>query len=513
MLKKDQVIDRYRVEDLLGSGGMATVYKVRHNQLNSLHALKLLFITSPEVRRRLIREGRVQASLRHPNIVAVTDVLEVEGVPALVMEYVDGPVMDEWLFANTPSFETALRLFRGIVLAIAHAHTLGVVHRDLKTANILLAKTNDGLLPRVMDFGLMKAVGEKSGRDATRGGMAMGTPNYMSPEQITDASTVDERTDIFALGCILYELFAGKHAFVGDSPWEIYSAVIAGKYIPIHEAVPGVPGNVRLAIESCLKHDRNERLQDCEALFDMLYERTTNTSTALIAEETIERAIRLQSIDGSIPRAPALGAPSSASLDSRFDSAERRFENATKFDHVDTEEPTLPPVETDRKPPPDPTTRRWPAAVGLAVLFVVGVLAGRTFFGGAPTAQPAPAPAPPPILEAPPFVAAAPSEFDPVGPFQEDPEPAKVSRKRIAPKSKPTMATVTVKGDAVEVWLKGGGTSEYPVVSSARVPAGTYQVYAVFEGSDALVAGWLEARAGRKIVLTCASSNFRCTHK
>ena len=517
MLKKGQVIDRYRVEDLLGSGGMATVYRVRHNQLNSLHALKMLFITSPEVRRRLIREGRVQASLRHPNIVAVTDVLEVEGVPALLMEYVDGPVMDEWLFANTPSFNTALRLFRGILLGVAHAHSHGVVHRDLKTANILLAKTNDGLFPRVMDFGLMKAVGEtKSGRDATRGGMAMGTPNYMSPEQITDASTVDERTDIFALGCILYELFAGKHAFVGDNPWEIYGSVIAGKYIPIEEVVPDVPDNVRQAIEGCLKTDRDERLKSCDELFDLLYERHA-AATASPGEATLELAFRLKSLDGSIPRAPALGSLSGASLDSRFDTAEQRFAESVDFEQTDSFGPDPQPADDEDHELVGPSNRRWPSYVALAALFVVAFLGGRMFFGGAPAAQPytAPVAAPGDVVDVtPPIEVPVPSvQDDPVDPVPVDPNPAAVLPKpvRLRPKP-PTMATVTVKGDAEEVRLKSSA-AEYQLLSSTSVPAGTYEVYAVFPGNDALLAGWVDAKAGRKINLTCSSSNLRCTHK
>ena len=139
MLRIGHTIDRYRIEALIGQGGMAAVYRARHAQLDSLHAVKVLFITAPQVRERLLREGKVQANLRHTNVVSVTDVLEVQGAPALVMEYVDGPALDHWLLNNKPTLDEALFLFRGILRGVSAAHERGVIHRDLKPANILLA--------------------------------------------------------------------------------------------------------------------------------------------------------------------------------------------------------------------------------------------------------------------------------------------------------------------------------------------------------------------------------------
>jgi len=137
-------IDRYDVVRLLGHGGMAEVYPVRHRTLGTSHALKLLTLSGRSIRDRLIEEGRVQARLRHPNLVAVTDVLDVDGAPGLLMEFVDGPSPDAWLSTQRPDPSEAERLFRGILDGVGRAHRHGVVHRDLKPSNVLLATDEDG---------------------------------------------------------------------------------------------------------------------------------------------------------------------------------------------------------------------------------------------------------------------------------------------------------------------------------------------------------------------------------
>jgi serine/threonine-protein kinase len=143
-LAPGEIIDRYTVLSLLGEGGMAAVYAVRHNTLGSRHALKLLKIENEGIQRRLVAEGQVQASLRHPNIVSVTDVLIVDGQIGLLMEHIDGPALDAWLREHRPSQKDALALFRGILAGVSRAHRAGLVHRDLKPGNVLLDSA-DGL--------------------------------------------------------------------------------------------------------------------------------------------------------------------------------------------------------------------------------------------------------------------------------------------------------------------------------------------------------------------------------
>ena len=144
---------RYTVLRLLGAGGMARVYQVRHAELGSLHALKVLRVSSPEIRERLRQEGRVQSRVRHPNIVAVTDVVSVQGAPGLVMEYIGGPSLRDLLDASRLDHRQADGLARGILDGVEAAHRAGLIHRDLKPGNVLLDPVGDRLVPRITDFG------------------------------------------------------------------------------------------------------------------------------------------------------------------------------------------------------------------------------------------------------------------------------------------------------------------------------------------------------------------------
>ena len=163
MIETGQTVERFTVEAKLGEGGMATVYRVRHNTLGSYHALKLLKSSNADVRRRLVEEGRVQASLHHPNIVAVTDVLIVEGQPGLLMELVNGPTLEQWLWQNRATLEQAEALFRGIVAGVGRAHRAGLVHRDLKPGNVLLDVADGMVIPKVTDVCLAKILLDENG--------------------------------------------------------------------------------------------------------------------------------------------------------------------------------------------------------------------------------------------------------------------------------------------------------------------------------------------------------------
>jgi serine/threonine-protein kinase len=270
VLKPGDTLDRFTVEALLGEGGMAAVYRLRHNTLGSAHALKLLRVRGDEIRQRMDVEGRIQASLRHPNIVAVHDVLVVGGQAGLVMELVDGPSLEDWLVGHEPSIEEALGLFRGIVAGVARAHREGLVHRDLKPGNVLLAPADGGLfVPKVTDFGLAKVLGQ--GMSQTRTGVALGTPQYMAPEQVRNAKDVDRRADVFALGCILYHLVVGARPFDGPDIVEIYAAICSARYRAPDAARPGLPPRVVEVIRCCLELDREARYPDGDALSAALY--------------------------------------------------------------------------------------------------------------------------------------------------------------------------------------------------------------------------------------------------
>ena len=239
LLEPGTLLDnRYEVVNKLGEGGMATIYLVRHLGLRSLHALKVpdpRLFQSPEARQRFTNEGRIQALLRHPHIAQVTDIV-ISPVPGLVMEYVEGGTLGE-LCEQSPGGRLDLavlrELFPPVLGAMEEAHGHRVVHRDLTPGNILLSKGHQGRMhPKVTDFGIAKVEEEESQRYRTRTGVLLGTRPYMSPEQIRGAAEVDARTDIFALGAILYEAVTGRVAFDADSDFEMMTRISEGRYTP-----------------------------------------------------------------------------------------------------------------------------------------------------------------------------------------------------------------------------------------------------------------------------------------
>ncbi len=264
--------ERYAVEALIGRGGMATVYRVRHTQLDTLHALKVVSLSARSVQRRMLQEGRVQAALRHPNIVSVTDIIIVEESPGLVMEYIRGPSLEDFLEKRQLSVEQVDELALGVLAGVAAAHGHGLIHRDLKPANVMLELGADRLIPKVADFGLVKMLADESGdgdsgvKSRTRTGVTMGTPAYMAPEQIRDAKNVDVRADVFSMGAILYEMVSGHRAFEGGDVLEIFNNVADAKRVPIRERVPDVPERMELAIQGALMTEPDERIKSVNDL-------------------------------------------------------------------------------------------------------------------------------------------------------------------------------------------------------------------------------------------------------
>ncbi len=262
-------VERYEVVRALGVGGMAQVYEVRHKELGVRYALKLLHTQSPSSMVRLMREGRTQARLDHPNIVKVRDVFLARGVPALLMDHVDGVTLGEWARAKERSERELLGVFTQLVDAVAHAHDASVVHRDLKPGNVLVSK---GDVVHVTDFGIAKHVSHETGDAAgtlTQAGGVLGTPMYMAPEQFRDAGSVDARADVFALGVILYELCCGRRPFEAQNPFDLLEKMEASDYAPVVRLAPDLSAPVRDAIASCLK-PREDRLASARALLGLL---------------------------------------------------------------------------------------------------------------------------------------------------------------------------------------------------------------------------------------------------
>ena len=263
MAQPGERIGQYELLESIGAGGSASVWRARHTLLGSEHAVKLLQAPSAEVASRLLREGRVQARLRHPNIVPVTDLVQSEERVALVMEYIAGGTLLERLQRHgAMAPEEALRVFAGMLAGLKVAHQAGVLHRDLKPANVLM---DDGR-PRIADFGLARVTEATLDPKLTREGFAMGTPGYMAPEQWADPTHIDERADLFAMGVMLYELLTCRSPFTGQSAAEVLQNTVVGRYEDLRTLNPSLDLKLVQAVDACLRPHREERVASATAL-------------------------------------------------------------------------------------------------------------------------------------------------------------------------------------------------------------------------------------------------------
>ncbi len=270
-MQAGETIGRFEVTRTLGQGGIATVYEVRHRQLETTHALKMLTVNQRGLSRRLLQEGRIQAQLRHPNVVAVTDVVEHGDAIGLLMEFVEGASLEDCMSGGRMAVDDALNIFRQVLAGVGAAHAAGITHRDLKPANILLTTQGDQVVAKVLDFGIAKVLSGSEVAGATRAGVTMGTPGYMAPEQITDSASADHRSDIFALGAILYEMISGERAFHAEDMLTTLNATAEGNYPELEALVPGVPRHIVRAIDRALVTDRDKRTPDCSTLARQLF--------------------------------------------------------------------------------------------------------------------------------------------------------------------------------------------------------------------------------------------------
>lgn len=260
----------YEIVSPLGAGGMGEVYRAKDKRLGRDVALKVLpeaFANDAQRMVRFEREAKVLASLSHPNIAVLYGFEESNGTRALVMELVEGPMLAERIKRGSLALEEALPIAKQIAEALEYAHERGIIHRDLKPSNVKL--TEDGQV-KLLDFGLAKALeGETSEEElqnsptlsaaATRAGVMLGTAAYMAPEQAR-GKRVDRRADIWAFGCVLYEMLTGRGAFDGETTSDILACVIRAE--PDWPSIPAsVPSRIRELLRRCLQKDPKQRLQ------------------------------------------------------------------------------------------------------------------------------------------------------------------------------------------------------------------------------------------------------------
>jgi len=279
----------YEVLEHIGSGGMGEVYRARDTKLNRDVALKVLppAVAFDKSRvARFTREAQVLASLNHPNIAAIYGLEESDGVQALVLELVDGPTVADRIARGPIPLDEALSIARQVADALETAHELGIIHRDLKPANIKLRP--DGTV-KVLDFGLAKAIASATEADTlptnsppvTMPGIVLGTPGYMSPEQ-TKGQSADKRADVWAFGCVLFEMLSGKRAFAGDHLTDTFAAVLRDE--PKWGALPpSMPEPIRALIEGCLQKDPRERVPNLSTARFLLGAKRFNRAGGAVA--------------------------------------------------------------------------------------------------------------------------------------------------------------------------------------------------------------------------------------
>ena len=273
-----QILDsKYELTKRLGQGGMGAVYRARRKHIGDEVAIKILldkFVAGQEATERFRREARAAAMLRHPNVVTIHDFNDGAGVstPAyIVMELVEGRSLRDLLKREGRiSAERSVSLMRGVCSGVGAAHRKGVIHRDLKPDNIIIAqpeRPGDPETVKVIDFGIAKLKETDSGVSLTQTGMLIGTPFYMSPEQCL-GDPLDARSDVYSIGAILYEMLGGSPPFTGNTPTAVVAKHLTDTAVPLDQL--GVTESIANVAERALAKDPGERYQTVDDLFSEL---------------------------------------------------------------------------------------------------------------------------------------------------------------------------------------------------------------------------------------------------
>jgi eukaryotic-like serine/threonine-protein kinase len=286
-------IGKYHILELVGEGAMGVVYKARDSVLDRTVAIKVMneaIARQDELRTRFLREAQAAASLQHPNVVSIYDLGEVDGHLYIAMEFVQGADLEALMDAHEPlSLQQKLDIIIDVLTGLTFAHKRGIVHRDIKPANIRIAE--DGRA-KLMDFGVAHLTSSK----LTSTGASLGTPVYMSPEQITGGKATPA-TDVFAVGSVLYELLTGTKPFDAPTLQGLFYKILTEKPKPLRDAMPGLPTALDHIVEKAMAKDAPKRYQsaldmanDLSGVRAMLSGPSYPTSVSLSA--TVEHAIR-----------------------------------------------------------------------------------------------------------------------------------------------------------------------------------------------------------------------------
>ncbi|MDQ2646752.1 MAG: protein kinase, partial [Myxococcota bacterium] len=331
--RKGQILlGKYEVLELLGAGGMGLVYRARHLDLKQDVALKFLqpaLVGRADAVERFLREARTMARLTSEHVTRVMDVAKLDsGVPYLVMEFLHGTDLQTLIERGPLPLEEAVEYLLQACEAVAEAHLLGMVHRDIKPSNLFLTRRRDRRpLVKVLDFGISKIPLDEAelGPIVTATNAVIGSPRYMSPEQIRSAKTVDARADIWSLGIVLHELVTGQHPFPAETPWDTMAMILSQPPVPARKQRADVPEALEAIVLRCLSKERGERFPDVASFASALSELgseqariSAERARATLEPPTEERAhaVMAQPVELRPPEhtAPTLNPPSGSTV-------------------------------------------------------------------------------------------------------------------------------------------------------------------------------------------------------
>ena len=392
--------EKYEILEKLGQGGMGTVYKARHLVFNEIRALKIVsenLARDEQFLERFRAEAVIMRRLNHPNAVRVDDIDKTEDDrPFIVMEYIEGQSLREVLAERgaLPVAE-ALEITRQACAGLSAAHGMGILHRDIKPDNIMVAASPEGAtLIKIMDFGIAKikesTTGFGEGAGATRTGFLMGTPDYMSPEQAqgTPGSRLTAATDIYSLGVVLYELLTGSQPFKGETPMAVLVHHMQTAPTPPHQFAPqhNIPATVSALVMRALEKEPARRFASASELESELvrlakkgFDQDPASTVLFAAAPTVVMTPPPpigETSEPTIPVSTPAPAPGSASTPAPV--ATPPPQPAPKRPSI----PTPPQIRTPRRA--ESPRSKWPVVLGAALLLSVGGFAGWQYFGPDP---------------------------------------------------------------------------------------------------------------------------------